>query len=281
MTINLTVAVLHPGQMGAAVAAELRRRDIAVRWLPTGRGPATTKRAEEAGLAPAPDLAALLADSDLVLSICPPAAAEDVASQVAAHAFTGVYVDANAISPARSLRIADRVGASGARFVDGGIIGPPPGIDRPTHLYLSGDTSDVGVVTTLFSDTSVRTTALDNAERGAASALKMAFASYQKIRRALVGVAHALADQYGVTDHLLDRGAGTALADVDNLPTVAARAWRWWPEMLEIGDTLEAEQLPPDLARAAANVFRHWESAKDTEPPVSEVLAALRDPARD
>ena len=48
--------------------------------------------------------------------------------------FGGVFVDANAISPATTRRI----GAGFARFVDGGIVGGPPSESYGPRLYLSG-----------------------------------------------------------------------------------------------------------------------------------------------
>jgi len=64
--------------------------------------------------------------------------------------------------------------------------------------------------------------------------------------------------------------------DVGELPGVAARAWRWGPEMLEIADTLEADGLPGGLARGAADAFARWRDAKDAEWPLADALARLR-----
>ncbi|MFJ3624325.1 hypothetical protein ACIPSH_40220 [Streptomyces iakyrus] len=44
-------------------------------------------------------LSELLDRSDMVISLCPPAAAEDLARDIAARRFAGVFVEANAISP--------------------------------------------------------------------------------------------------------------------------------------------------------------------------------------
>jgi 3-hydroxyisobutyrate dehydrogenase-like beta-hydroxyacid dehydrogenase len=99
------IGLLHPGEMGAAVAGCLTGRGYRVLWVPAGRGPATQARAAAAGLTAAagPDAAGQAADlarrADIILSICPPHAALPVAREVDAAAFTGVFVDANAISP--------------------------------------------------------------------------------------------------------------------------------------------------------------------------------------
>lgn len=262
-----TVGVLHPGSMGAAVAAAVAAGGARVLWCPRGRSTASVERAAAAGLEAAPDLPGLLAASDVVLSICPPAAAEELAVQVAELGFRGVFVDANAISHERILRIADRMAAAGGRVVDGSIIGPPPVDGATARLYLSGPADDVAAVAGLFPPASpVQTVTLGDA-RGSASALKMAFAGYQKATRLLAAVAHALAARYGVTDALLGEAARittSPLLEPNYLPTVAARAWRWEPEMHEVADILAAEGLPDDLALAAATVLGRWEPDRDS-----------------
>src|SRR5688572_20146181 len=108
-----TIGLLHPGAMGAAVGASLTPR-ARVLWASEGRSSATAERAARAGLEDAVDVHRLAGTSDLTISVCPPHAAEDVAREVAATSFAGVYLDANAVSPARTRRIAELVGAAGA-----------------------------------------------------------------------------------------------------------------------------------------------------------------------
>jgi hypothetical protein len=103
----------------------------------------------------------------------------------------------------------------------------------------------------------------------------MAYASFQKASRALAAVAHALAASHGVTEHLLTEAARSTrspLAEPDYLPSVAARAWRWVPEMHEIADTLTAESLPPDLAIAAGKILAHWSADRDDSNLSLDVL---------
>ncbi len=123
------IGLLHPGEMGAAVAACLTARGHPVRWVSEGRGPATAARAARARLADAGTVTALAGQAGIILSVCPPHAALDTARAVAAAGFTGLYVDANAISPGTAREVRAAVGAAGARYVDGGIVGPPP--ERP------------------------------------------------------------------------------------------------------------------------------------------------------
>lgn len=273
-----TATLLHPGAMGAAVAGQAVAAGHEVLWVPEGRSDATRGRAQDAGAIACESLGEALERSDVVLAICPPQAAEEVAAAVAAHAFTGVYVDANAISPQRMRYIAEAVRPAGV-VLDGAIIGPPPGGTRTARLHLAGLPPACDLVATLFKDTAlhVRRT---NDHIGSASALKMAFASYQKAARTLAGVAHALAHAHGV-GHQLTAEAEAMPADIlanpDYLPSVAARAWRWAPEMRDIADTLHAVGLPADMAEAAATVLTRWEDDKDRyDLDLTDVLAHLQ-----
>jgi 3-hydroxyisobutyrate dehydrogenase-like beta-hydroxyacid dehydrogenase len=80
------VTLLHPGAMGAAVGRQTVHGGANVRWVAAGRGAATRKRAADAGLEEYGELAAALDGADIVLSICPPAHAEEVARAVAGYA---------------------------------------------------------------------------------------------------------------------------------------------------------------------------------------------------
>ncbi|MFF9575282.1 DUF1932 domain-containing protein [Streptomyces rubiginosohelvolus] len=273
-----TVTVLHPGSMGAAVAAELVLGGHEVLWAPKGRSENTWRRATEAGATPCDSLAEALSRSAIVLSVCPPQAAEDVAEAVAAHGFAGVYVDVNAISPQRVRRIAEEI-RPGSAVVDGAVFGQPPGEGRTARLYLAGDGSAIDMVASLFTDAALHVCRVGDAV-GSASALKMAFASYQKAARTLAGIAHALADAHGVGDQLTAEAEvmiSAILSDPEYLPSVAARAWRWAPEMAEVADTLRAADLPPEMADATAQVLAFWKQDKGRyDLPVADVLAQLR-----
>lgn len=130
------VGLLHPGSMGAAIGRELVRAGHRVLWCPEGRSSATAARARAAGLERASDVAQLTERAEIILSICPPAVVEDVARDAAGYSFSGVWVEAYAISPDRSRRIAALFGE--AVTIDGGIVGSPPERDKRTTLYLSG-----------------------------------------------------------------------------------------------------------------------------------------------
>jgi 3-hydroxyisobutyrate dehydrogenase-like beta-hydroxyacid dehydrogenase len=259
------IGLLHPGMMGAAIGAQLIAAGHQVRWCPAGRSAHTSARADAAGLVAVESLAELLRRGEVVLSVCPPAFADDVADQVAAHGYTGLFVEANAINPTRAAGIAARLHAVGATVVDGAIIGPPPGGDRTTRLYLSGRSDAVATVSGLFAGGLAEPRRVDG-RIGSASALKMAYGSFQKTSRALAAVSHALADEFGVTELLRaeaeDLGRN-ALADRAYFASAATRAWRWAPEMDEVAESLRAAGLPDALATGASEVFHRWDADKD------------------
>ncbi|MGW0822543.1 DUF1932 domain-containing protein [Streptomyces sp. NPDC002845] len=273
------MTVLHPGSMGAAIAAQAVRNGHRVLWVPDDRSAKTHKRAQAAGLTTCASLSEALDASEVVVSICPPHAAEEVATTVAGHGFNGLYVDANAISPQRMERIANDISPA-PTVLDGTIIGPPPNAQQTCRLYLSGSEQAMNLVDGLFQDSSAKVMRA-GLQIGAASALKMSFAAFQKAARTLAGVAHALADSHGVADLLTaeaQRMPSNILSDPDYLPSVAARAWRWAPEMLETADTLRASGLPADMAEATAAVMERWAKDKDRYGiPLAEVLDHLRD----
>lgn len=228
------VGLLFPGEMGAALGAAVHGE---VLWASDGRSDATHRRA--AAFTDVGSLAELVRSSEVVLSICPPAIAEVIARDVFAAGFEGVFVEANAISPARMRRIA----RLGPQVVDGSIIAAG-GI----NLYLAGDGAEQ--IVALFDGSEVKAIDLE-AELGAASALKMAFGGWNKIGIALTAQAHAIAKAYGVEKWLEAEGVPQ-----DRLQRVADRAWRWAPEMDEIAEVCAELELSDAIPRGAAEFYR-------------------------
>jgi 3-hydroxyisobutyrate dehydrogenase-like beta-hydroxyacid dehydrogenase len=241
-----TVGLLHPGEMGAAVGAVLRGQGTRVVWASEGRSEETRARAEAAGLEDVGSVAEV-ARSGLVFSICPPHAALEVAQSL--EGFGGVYVDANAVSPATAARVAEAVG----EFVDGGIVGPPPREPGTTRLYLSGAQAER--IAELFRGSAFEARVVSNA-----SALKMAYAAWTKGTAAMLlsvrelarreGVEQALLDEWDLSQPELREGHERALRSAE------AKGWRWVGEMEEIAASFEADGLPGGFHRAAAEVYR-------------------------
>ena len=276
--MSVRLGVLHPGAMGAAVGASLVSAGVGVAWAGDGRSPASRRRAEAAGLADARSLGDLVGRSEIVLCICPPDAAADVAEAVAALRFAGTYIDANAVSPATASRIAAVVEGGGATFVDGDIIGGPPRPGGPTRLYLSGEGADD--VAPLLTGPGLESVVLEG-DATAASALKMCYAAWTKGSAAMLLAIRAAARDLGVEEALLaewDRTQPGLRERSEGSAAVVPKAWRFVGEMDEIAATFTAAGLPDGFARAAADVYRRLEQFKDTDSSLDDTLAALLQP---
>jgi 3-hydroxyisobutyrate dehydrogenase-like beta-hydroxyacid dehydrogenase len=272
-----TIAILHPGEMGAAIGAGLIERGHRVVWASAGRSAATRKRARNCGLEDVETLARAAQAADIVFSVCPPHAALDLARAVAACGFGGIYVDANAVSPETTRGVGRVVEAAGVSYVDAGIIGPPPIPGASVRLYVCG--SRAGEIAPLFEGCIMQVIALEGSI-GAASALKVCYAAWNKGATALLAGIRALAAQEGVDAALLAEWK-ISLPDIpkrSEVVTVSARkAWRWIAEMEEIAASFEAAGLPAGFHLAAADIYRRLEDFKDAAKPttLAEVTAAL------
>jgi 3-hydroxyisobutyrate dehydrogenase-like beta-hydroxyacid dehydrogenase len=272
------VGILHPGNMGISVAATAKNSGHTVHWASEGRSPQTRARAEEHGLVDVGTLAEMCRICPVVVCVCPPHAAEDVAHQVIDCGYRGLYLDANAISPQRVKRIGQAMTGAGVAFVDGGIIGGPAWEPDRTWLYLSG--TEAQRMAACFSAGPLETSVIGD-EVGKASALKMCFAAYTKGSTALLCAIVATAQELGVwreLEHQWSRhGSDFAEQAVSRVRGVTARAWRFAGEMEEISGTFSRAGLPGEFHAAAADVYRriaHFEDAPET-PALEEVLAAL------
>lgn len=258
------VGVLHPGAMGAALGSALKPVASAVVWAAAGRSQATSKRAELADLVGVPDVAAVARRCDVIVSICPPHAAEDVAGQVA-DALPGragpppLYLDANAVAPVTVRRIAERFG-SGATVLDGAVIGPPAWRPGSTVLWLAGPSA--AALAALFegSPFEARVLGTSAGEVGAASALKACFALQSKALPAIWAAVADAADRAGVREALEGelRRTGVDLSErlAGLTERVGPKAWRWAGEMEQSAVALADLGVPDGFSLAAAAVYQ-------------------------
>jgi 3-hydroxyisobutyrate dehydrogenase-like beta-hydroxyacid dehydrogenase len=270
--------------MGVFVAASLVKSRNKVYWASEGRGKKTRERAGEHGLIEVGSLEELCDACDIIFSVCPPHAAEDVADSVMARSFQGTYVEANAISPRRSRGIGERVSGAGIHFVDGGIVGNPAWESGETWLYLSGDGADE--VAACFQTESLRTCVLGDTI-GKASALKMCYASYTKGSTALTTAILGTAESLGVREKLEEQWArdwpGFDEKARMRARRVTAKAWRFEGEMREISTTFKDAGLPGEFHKAAEEIYRRLSGFKDAPetPSLEEVFDALIQPEDD
>ncbi len=275
-----SIGLLHPGEMGAGIGAALVSAGYVVRWASAGRSTSSQRRAEAAGLIDVGSVEAIAGACDLVMSVCPPAAALAVATQ--ASGFKGFYLDANAIAPSTAREVASAIESHGGRYVDGGIIGSPPTPAHVTHLYLSGLAASE--VREVFVNTPIDAQVISGSPT-AASALKMCYGAWSKGTTALLLDVRALAAAQGVDADLLAAWKGS-FPDLDNRSFTAAqqaatKGWRWMGEMEEIAATFRSAGLPDGFHRAAAEVFgrpAHDQAALADAATLRNVLDAIISP---
>jgi len=274
------VGILHPGNMGISIAASAKSAGNDIYWCSDGRSDESRQRAKEQGLNDLATLDELCNTCEVIISVCPPHAAEDVATQVIEAGFSGLYCDGNAISPQKTQRIGDKLATANIDFVDGSIIGPPAWKDGTTRFYLSGESAEQ--IDKLFQN-SVTETVVIGKEIGRASALKMVFAAETKGFTALLCAIQATAEKLGVRDDLADewtrRNPDSVEQTQKRVRNVTAKAWRFSGEMQEIADTFSMAGLPNDFFLGALEVYErigHFKGADET-PDLMEVLQALMD----
>jgi 3-hydroxyisobutyrate dehydrogenase-like beta-hydroxyacid dehydrogenase len=243
----MRIGLLHPGEMGAAIGAMLVEHGHVVLWDAHGRSEQTARRAAAAGLTEVEGWQ----DAEVILSVCPPHAALEVARSL--RGTGALVIDANAVSPATARGIGELLDG---RWVDGGIVGPPPRRKGTTRLYLSGPRA--GQAARLFADTRLEPVVLGGSPV-AASSLKMAYAAWTKGSAALLLAVLGSAQANGVEEALRAEWS-RSLPDLEArwqsaADSASAKGWRWVGEMNEIAATFAAAGLPSGFHEAAAEMF--------------------------
>jgi len=272
------VGILHPGEMGISIAASIQNAQHSVYWASAGRSTETIKRAGKYKLIDAENVANLCEQCEIIVSVCPPEAASDVANQAIEHRFRGYYLDANAISPQRSEEIDRVLTSAGIKYVDGGIIGPPAWNNGTTHLYLSG--THANKVSPLFESGPLSVHILSDNVSDAA-ALKMCFAAYTKSSTALLSAILAVSEKLGVREALYEQWSydnpNFAAQTENRVRGNTKKAWRFVAEMEEIAATFEAAGVPGGTQTTAAEIYRRLAHFQNTNPApnLHEVISSI------
>jgi len=275
----MKIGILHPGEMGAAIAASACNSGMDVYWCSEGRSAATLERANSLGLNALPSLQSLCDTCDLLISVCPPHAALELAELVMACNFQGIYADVNAVSPTTVTTIASKLEKAGIEVVDGGIIGLPPVTRGTTWLYLSGKAA--ATVMDCFDAGPLETEVLSD-RIGQASGLKICFAANSKGTAALHTAILAAADNMGVRGALENQwdifNPGFTAKSHVRIRQVARKSWRFTGEMKEIAATLESNGLPREFFDAAAEIYERQITFKDVEkePAIEAILEMVK-----
>ena len=259
MSSHPVVGLIGIGEMGAGIGGALTGAGIDVRTVIAGRGPESRARAAESRLTPVASIDELVCGSDLVISVLPPDQAHSAASALAGSLLqTGMqpdFLEANAISPRLVRDIAALFSDSGAQFIDGGIIGGPPGRHRRPRLYVSGSGS-------------AHLDRLDGiafdicrlpGEAGQASAFKMVYAALTKGTNTLLTNVALCAESFGFLDLMMDElsvsQSDLATRARSSVPRLPCDAGRWVREMQEIRDTFRDRNLPGGFHEGAGEIM--------------------------
>ncbi len=253
-----SVALLSPGDMGQAVAALLMSGGVRVVTCLRGRSDRTRALARAARIAEAPDLASLTRETEIVLSIVPPAqavaVARDVAAALRASGARVVYVDCNAVSPAKVREVASAIAPTGSGFVDAGIVGGPPRGAPSPRFYASGpDRASFAELVSAGLDIVTL-----GPQVGEASAVKMCYAALTKGTTAIATELLVAARKLGVYDTIVTelRGSPSLFARTHGVPSMPGKAHRWVAEMEEIARTFAEVGLTPLIFEGAAEIYR-------------------------
>jgi 3-hydroxyisobutyrate dehydrogenase-like beta-hydroxyacid dehydrogenase len=273
------IGFMTPGDMGQAVAMQLKNKGFAVCTALDKRSDRSRTMAAAAGLTDVGSIARLTADSDLVMSVMNPGAAlefaREAAAAIKAQSRKPVFIDCNAVAPDTMREIDAVMKEAGARCLDGGLIGPPPRGKAKVNLYVSGP--GAGDLAQLAND-QLRVHILG--ERfGDASAVKMCYGAFNKGTQGLMLETLMAAQRLGVYEELekqlLSSRPDQYNALLDALPLLPPKAYRWVPEMLEIARTFEGVGMTPRIFQGEADMF---ELVADT--PLGRETPENRDKSR-
>jgi L-threonate 2-dehydrogenase len=257
--MTITVAVIAPGAMGAAVGKRLVRHGVRVLTSLTGRSQSTVARASEAGMIAARDEE--ITAADFVLSILPPGDALSLARRFApslgASNAKPVFVDCNAINPVTVERVAAVIAPTGCPFVDAGIIGAPPKADDAGPRFYASGSAAPRFATLRQYGLDIR---LLEGAVSAASALKMSYAGITKGTQAIGAAMMLAAMRSGCAEALFDElsfSQKEMLAQFKHqLPLMPAKAYRWIAEMQEIAGFVGDDKAAYQLYEGAAHFYR-------------------------
>jgi L-threonate 2-dehydrogenase len=259
--VKTTVAIVAMGEMGSAIGKRLVAQGARVLTSLQGRSRASAERAEWAAAETVENDGDLASQADFILSVVPPSRAADFAARMLPHigvaARKPVFVDCNAVSPARVREIAAPFQAAQLPFVDAGIVGLPWNSrgDSP-RFYASGDAADCFAGLCRFG---LDIRVLSN-QLGDASALKMTFSGTTKSVRAVGAVLMLASMRHGFGQALWQEMHDREPVLLEYLsrlvPRSYSKAYRFVGEMEEAAQFLEPDDVGgSEMLKGAARLF--------------------------
>ncbi|MHA1108736.1 MAG: DUF1932 domain-containing protein [Alphaproteobacteria bacterium] len=255
-----TIAILVPGEMGAAVGKAFHDNGLDVITCLNGRSEPTRARAAAAGFRDVADLETLLGEAEMVLSIMPPehapATADQVAASMKASGHTPPYAECNAVAPDTAREMQRVIEGAGAIYIDGGIVGSPPGKSVPTRFFMSG--AEAALMDGL--DGKGIDVRQCGPEIGRGVAVKMCYAAITKGTSALHAAVLMAAESLGVADEIheeLQYSVGALYKRMENVvPKLPAVSGRYIGEMKEIAKTMESAGVTANFHVGATELYQ-------------------------
>ena len=273
-----TVALLHPGNMGATIGAAAATSGARSFGSRTNAVKPRKNGLNRMGLVDVKNLTDAVRESGVHSFSLPARRRSGSRPERRGAQLQRCYVDANAISRTTA-EIGRTVSKGGASFVDGGMIGAPVKQAGTTRLYLSG--SRAPEIAELFSASMsnrqghwsnprcrLRTQGRLCGWTKCTDGLVLAI----RALAAIEGVDQALSEEWSISQPDLARKSTRAAA------VAAPKAWRYVGEMKEIAESFAAAGLTPGFHDAAADIWERLAPFKDrTDPPptLEEVIDAL------
>jgi len=264
---------LHPGQIGSYLAKIASNNGHKVVWASEGRSEQTKERAVKSKMIDLITVSELAKISDVIISICPPHGASFTAEKISKSNFSGIYLEANAISPNSVKNLSQLLASKGIQTVDGAVFGPFKKEGRKPMLLLSGEHNEL--ISKLFSSDYLIIKTIGT-EVGKASALKMCDSSLRKISLSLLFLTLSLAKKQGVLEDLnwlIDSNKPEMPMNNSESILRSQKAWRFTGEMLELINTFENSELTTSFALGAYDVFS--KIPKGINPSLDEILKSF------
>ncbi len=259
------ITLMSPGEMGSPIAKCIIKSGINVMSPLKNRSTQTVERAKKYGIEDSISLENSIMNSDLIISILVPDAAEDLAKEVSNLSKKLdkeiIFADLNAISPETVKKMNSSMSGTKVKFIDGGIIGGPPEGDKMPRIYVSGQNSN------LFSRLDgLGMKVIDmNGSVGDASAMKMAYASITKGYSSLLIAAVTLSIRTNNFEYLmkeLEFSQKNVFNDLKNLKSIPSKAHRWIGEMEEISNTYIENSITGDFHKGSYSIYKKVSESK-------------------
>jgi 3-hydroxyisobutyrate dehydrogenase-like beta-hydroxyacid dehydrogenase len=255
---QMTIGILYAGELGSTFGRQLVGNGFRVVSTLEGRSARTGRLCQEAGLTVLDSVGRVLECSEVVISFVPPAAALDLARNVAGLLQRAsrklVYVDANSISPPTAIKIAEVLDLENVDFVDAAIRGLASQFKQAGVLYLSG--TRAAELASLFQST-IRVKVVGDTP-GQASALKMVLSGLPKGLIGLFTETMLFARTMGLHDEAMEICnefyAGVMEVVARMLPTYVQHAARRSEELRELEEAMLLNGVAPRVVAAARQV---------------------------